>query len=124
MAKPTKRRVEGGTSKRVTPKGGVEPDAALERQAAMDRPRKPGTGSGSKRVADDSRRYTPPSHYNEPSPWWVPTIMWTLIGGGGLAIILNYAEVLPGTSNGASGWYLLGGLFAILLGIMTATQYR
>ncbi len=59
-----------------------------------------------------------------PSPWWVPAMMWTFIGAGGLAIILNYAEILPGTSNGANGWYLIGGLVAILAGIMTATQYR
>ncbi|MEZ5381391.1 MAG: hypothetical protein R2754_06285 [Microthrixaceae bacterium] len=133
MAKPTKRRVDGTTSKRVTPKASAQSSkrATGGDGARDDRPLKPGTAAAegkraSKRVAEghESRRYTAPSHMDMPSPWWVPTIMWTFIGAGGLAIILNYAEVLPGTSNGASGWYLIGGLVAILIGIMTATQYR
>ena len=133
MAKPTKRRVDGPTSKRVTPNASSRraKRATDSDDARTDRPPKPGTAAAeskraSKRVAEshESRRYTAPSHVDMPSPWWVPTIMWTFIGGGGLAIILNYAEVLPGTSNGASGWYLIGGLVAILIGIMTATQYR
>jgi len=139
MAKPTKRRIYGEHSRRVTPKGGqVAPtkrpgtdDAAADEAAGRARPLKPGTGASdakqrSKKVADhsESRRYTPPSHVDMPSPWWVPALMWIFIGGGGLAIILNYAGVLPGTSGGANGWYLIGGLVAILAGIMTATQYR
>lgn len=139
MAKPTKRRVEGEHSRRVTPKAGdARPAKAPTAGGSTDastttdptKPAKPGTATSdakrSKRVADhtESRRYTPPSHVDMPSPWWVPAMMWTFIGAGGLAIILNYAEILPGTSNGANGWYLIGGLVAILAGIMTATQYR
>ncbi|MCB1028068.1 MAG: hypothetical protein R2704_07010 [Microthrixaceae bacterium] len=138
MAKPTKRRVDGEHSRRVTPKAGQSApaksgtkSAAAGDGAARSKPAKPGTGASeakraSKRVTDhsESSRYTPPSHVDMPSPWWVPTLMWGFIGAGGLAIILNYAEVLPGTSNGANGWYLIGGLVAILAGIMTATQYR
>ena len=140
MAKPTKRRVEGEHSRRVTPKAGaaLPPKASAaggssdaSTVAGPSKPSKPGTDAAvskrrSKRVTDhaESRRYTPPSPVDMPSPWWVPAMMWTFIGAGGLAIILNYAEILPGTSNGANGWYLIGGLIAILAGIMTATQYR
>jgi hypothetical protein len=102
MAKPTKRRIEGegteGSSSRVTPKGG---------------PAKASSGSG---------RYTPPTHQvYTPSPPWVPVLMFGLFGVGFLAILLNYSEVVPGSP---SGWYLLGGLGAILAGIITATQLR
>jgi LPXTG-motif cell wall-anchored protein len=50
--------------------------------------------------------------------------MFALWGVGLLVIILNYMQVLPGTDDGGNGWYLLGGLVAILGGILTATQYR
>jgi hypothetical protein len=100
MAKPAKRKVEGG---RVTPKGGPVRDAGVS------------TGSG---------RYTPPSVRRDlmPSPRWVPILMFTLLGLGVVVILLNYVDVLlPGaTDNG----YLLLGLALILGGIVTATQYR
>lgn len=101
MAKPTKRRIEGeGTSSRVTPKGGA---AAGRAQAT-------------------STRYTPPSgNHDLPSPPWVAGLMFALFGAGFLAILLNYSEILPGSP---SGWWLLGGLGAILAGIVTATQLR
>ena len=47
--------------------------------------------------------------------------MFTLLGLGGVLILLNYLELLPGAT---SNWYLLGGLGLILGGILTATQYR
>ncbi|MFM7062457.1 MAG: cell division protein CrgA [Actinomycetes bacterium] len=106
MAKPTKRRIEGDdgaedssatTSKRVTAKG---------------------TGSPS--------RYTPKTvaASKMPSPRWVPVLMFTLWGAGLLVIVLNYMGVLPGSSDGGNGWYLVGGLVAILTGIMVSTRYR
>jgi len=101
MAKPTKRRIEGErTSSRVTPKGGTAT-----------------AGSQS-----NSTRYTPPSaNHDMPSPPWVAGIMFALFGAGFIAILLNYSEILPGSP---SGWWLLGGLGAILAGIVTATQLR
>jgi hypothetical protein len=100
MAKPTKRKVEGG---RVTPKGGV-------------------ARGGTAPTA--STRYTPPVARKDqlPSPRWVPVLMFTLLGLGVVIILLNYIDILlPGaTSNG----YLLAGLVLILAGIITATQYR
>lgn len=104
MAKPTKRRIEGDgsvQSSRVTPKGGTK-------------------SGDSERIT--SARYTPPStQVYRPSPAWVPGLMFTLFGLGFVAILLNYSEVLPGAP---SGWWLLGGLGAILAGIITATQLR
>jgi len=47
--------------------------------------------------------------------------MFTFFGIGLIGIFLNYTEVLPGSP---SQWYLLGGLTAILAGIITATQLR
>lgn len=100
MAKPTKRRIEGEgtTSRRVTPS------------------KEQGGGSG---------RYTPPvpTASRAPSPKWVPITMFSLWGVGLLVIILNYMNVLPG-SDGGNGWYLVGGLVAILAGILVSTQYR
>jgi hypothetical protein len=98
MAKPAKRRVEGGG--RVTPKGTLKKAAPQASQG----------------------RYTPPiPREYKVSPWWVPALMFTLLGLGVLMIILNYVNVLPG---GTSNWYLGGGLLAILLGIIVATQYH
>lgn len=73
-----------------------------------------------------NRRYTAPipSARKGPSPRWVPVAMFGLWGVGLLLIILNYMELLPGSENGGNGWYLVGGLGAILAGIVTATQYR
>jgi hypothetical protein len=71
MAKPTKRRIEGGG--RVTPKG-TRPEGTS-----------PATSSS-------------PSHH-PPSPMWVPVLMFVLLGVGIAVIFLNYTEVLPGAAN-------------------------
>lgn len=104
MAKPTKRRIDGGdddesttTSKRVTA---------------------PKSASGSSRYTAPTRAAT-----RGPSSKWVPITMFSLWGLGLLVILLNYMSVLPG-SDGGNGWYLVGGLVAILVGIMVSTQYR
>ncbi len=110
MARPEKRRIESGQSSgRTTPKG-----------------TKPGTSPvsvGDKPAA--SSRYTPPTSAaaHKPSPIIVPILMFAFFGIGLLMIVLNYAGVLPGADTGSS-WYILGGLSLILLGIITATQYR
>ncbi len=56
-----------------------------------------------------------------PSPPWVTVLMFALFVVGFVAILLNYSEILPGSP---SGWWLLGGLGAILAGIVTSTQLR
>jgi hypothetical protein len=99
MAKPTKRRVQGG---RTTPKGGSTRAA----KAAEPTP---------------SARYTPPIPRDvKISPVWVPILMFIFLGLGTLVILINYTGAVWDTSN----WVLLGGLAAILAGIVTATQYH
>ena len=99
MAKPTKRRVQGG---RTTPKGGPI-------RATKDAEPTP------------SARYTPPIPRDvKISPIWVPILMFVFLGLGTLVILINYTGAVCDTSN----WVLLGGLGAILAGIVTATQYH
>ena len=99
MAKPTKRRVQGG---RTTPKGGA---ARVQRTAEPTA----------------SARYTPPIPREvRVSPIWVPILMFVFLGVGTLVILINYTGVIWDTNN----WVLLGGLAAILAGIVTATQYH
>ena len=99
MAKPTKRRVQGG---RVTPKGGP----SRTQKATEPTP---------------SARYTPPIPRDvRISPIWVPILMFVFLGVGTLVILINYTGAVWDTSN----WVLLGGLGAILAGIVTATQYH
>ncbi len=101
MAKPTKRRVQGGG--RTTPKGG-----GASRPARTAEPLQ-------------SARYTPPIPRDvKVSPLWVPILMFVLLGVGTLVILVNYTGAVWDTSN----WVLLGGLAAILAGIITATQYH
>lgn len=69
-----------------------------------------------------SGRYTAPVPVDlRESPRWVPVLMLALFAIGVLGIVLNYLGLLPG---GAHNYYLLGGLGAIVLGFITATQYR
>lgn len=100
-------------AKRVESKG----DDAKRDQDGSGKGR-PGSGT--------SRRYTPPTATvkHGPSPRWVPITMFTLWGAGLLVIILNYMQVLPGSSDGGNGWYLVVGLVAILAGIIVSTRYR
>lgn len=100
MAKAAKRVDDGGGQGAGAPRG------------------KPGQRSGG--------RYTPPTATAKhgPSPRWVPITMFGLWGAGLLVIILNYMQVLPGSSDGGNGWYLVVGLVAILVGIMVSTRYR
>jgi hypothetical protein len=69
--------------------------------------------------AAESSRYTAPIPRSQmESPTWVPVLMFTLLGVGGLLVLLTYVvwNARPLT---------LGiGLVLILGGILTATQYR
>jgi hypothetical protein len=118
MAKPAKRRVEGTRASSGT---------AATTSSESDR-----SSTTSKRVTPKgegqrtSSRYTPPrtGAVKGPSPRWVPVLMFALWGLGLLVIVLNYMGVLPGSSDGGNGWYLVAGLVSILGGILVATQYR
>jgi hypothetical protein len=97
---------ERRTTGRVTPKGGGRKPAAPEKVDA-------GVASG---------RYTPPiPREQKVSPWWVPALMFALLGLGVLVIILNYVGLLPGDTKNS---YLLLGLALITGGIVTATNYH
>ena len=103
MAKPAKRRVQGGQSGRTTPKGGA---TRPSKQTSANEP---------------SGRYTPPIPRDvKVSPIWVPILMFAFLGIGTLLILINYTGVVWNTSN----WILLGGLGLILAGIIIATQYH
>ncbi|HEX8581530.1 MAG TPA: cell division protein CrgA [Acidimicrobiales bacterium] len=111
MARDEKRPASG----RATPKATRPAGATSAKKVAASAT---GTPSG---------RYTPPiPREHKVSPWWVPALMFTLLGLGALMILLNYLGVLlPGVSEGEpNNLYLLGGLGLILLGIITATQYH
>jgi hypothetical protein len=68
-------------------------------------------------------RYTPPiPREARVSPTWVPILMASLLALGGLIILLNYTELVPG--GHANNAYLLGGLVLITGGFITATQWH
>ena len=92
--KPTKRRVSGG---RVTPKG-TRPEG----------------------YTSETFSHTGLDGQQDPSPTWVPVLMFSLLGLGIATILLNYVGSIWDTNNGI----LLLGLGMILGGIVTATQYR
>jgi Cell division protein CrgA len=104
MAKPAKRRVQGGPGGgRTTPRGG------------------PTRAPKQTNVSEPTGRYTPPIPRDvKISPVWVPILMFAFLGIGTLLILINYTGVVWNTSN----WILLAGLGLILAGIITATQYH
>lgn len=112
MAKqPAKRRIPGSSTGRVTPKGGAA------------------NTSGAKRTtAPASARYTPPVPQSlRVSPWWIPVMVFGLLGIGTAVILLNYVELLPTWGflpDGTSNIWLLVGLALILTGIIVATQWH
>jgi Cell division protein CrgA len=72
-------------------------------------------------ASDSSSRYTPPVYKAmKMSPPWLPWLMGAFLVSGALLIVINYLGTFWDTSN----WMLLGGLAAILAGIITATQWR
>ena len=115
MAKPTKRRVPGGSGTgRVTPKGGP----AVRRPAGADPHHHP----------SPSARYTPPvPREMKVSPMWVPVLMGVLLVLGTAIILLNYVSLLPTWGflpDDTSNVWLLVGLGFILVGIIVATQWH
>ncbi len=63
-----------------------------------------------------------PVNIDSPSSILVPILMFGTLSIGTLIILFNYlTEDILGTP---SNWYLLGGLGFVLVGIITATQYR
>jgi hypothetical protein len=106
VAKPVKRKVEGGR---------VSSSADKSDKSGRTTP----SGGG---------RYTPPVPREfKVSPRWVPVLMLVLLGLGVLIILLNYVGIVPAIGplpDDTSNWYLLIGLALILGGIITATQWH
>ncbi len=94
---------------RVTPKGTVSTPASDG----------PGAAGGSAAVPAAHR---PSGTLYEPSPTWVPVLMFTLLALGVLVILANY--VFNGFLGMPSNWYLVAGLLSILAGIIVATRLR
>jgi hypothetical protein len=117
VAKPVKRKVEGG---RVGKTGATGKPGSTG-----------GTGKSrpeSGRTTSSQGRYTAPVPKEfKVSPRWVPVLMLVLLGLGILIILLNYVGIVPGFGplpDDTSNWYLLIGLAMILGGIITATQWH
>lgn len=110
VARPVKRRIAGGATGRVTPKGGS------------------GGGSANRSGPAPSARYTPPiPREMKVSPTWVPVLMGVLLGLGTAVILLNYVSLLPTWGilpDDTSNVWLLVGLGFILAGIVVATQWH
>jgi Cell division protein CrgA len=69
-----------------------------------------------------SARYTPPiPRSRKVSPRWMAMLIVLAFVVGALVIILSYVEVLP---DHGSGWYLAGGIVAMVGGLVLATQYH
>jgi hypothetical protein len=67
-----------------------------------------------------SRYRPPPRKKRKPSPKWFGALILACFIGGVAVIILNYLGIVPG---GTHGWYLIGGLVAIAVGFILATQW-
>jgi hypothetical protein len=52
---------------------------------------------------------------------WVAPLMFALLLIGGLMIVLNYVDVLPGSPT---NWWLLGGMGCLIGALIVATQLR
>lgn len=64
---------------------------------------------------------TPKKEVKPPSPGWYVALMFGLMVIGGLMIILNYIDLMPG---GTQGYWLIGGLAAIGVGFAMTLNYR
>ena len=102
------------TSRRVTPKGGARPSAALRQVGSKARDAKK-----TESVVSRTPALTHQAGLRQgPSPWWVPALMFALLILGGLIIMsTTWAPV-----RDASNIRLVIGLGFILGGIITATS--
>jgi hypothetical protein len=125
MAKPVKRKVAGG---RVTPPKGAVPKTTTSASSSSSSSTSSSSSAKSKGPAESSRYTAPIPREMKISPWWVPALMFTLLGLGVIIIICNYIGLVPGFIPGlpddTSNTYLLIGLGLILGGIITATNYH
>lgn len=90
--------------------------------------------TGSKKEAKTIGRYVDPVsrgrvtakrsdevHHGDHSPAWFGWLLLDMFLFGVLVIVLNYLQVLPGST---SPWYLAFGLVVLFGGFYLATRYR
>jgi hypothetical protein len=61
---------------------------------------------------------------HRPSPRWYGPLILSVMALGVLMIVLNYMQILPGTSVAPRNAYLFGGLGLIALGFLGTTRWR
>jgi hypothetical protein len=72
--------------------------------------------------AEDRGRVTKRRPVNaDHSPHWYGWLLIDLLLFGMMVIVLNYLQVLPGST---SPWYLALGLFTLFIGFYLATRFR
>lgn len=66
-------------------------------------------------------RYTPPVPRSQKvSPPWFPWVLLSFFVLGLAVIVVNYAQIFWTATN----WALVGGIAALLVGVIMATRYR
>lgn len=114
----TKARRETSSPTRKVPRPSKRTGGAVDQKAARSASARSGNPKKAAEAAETSRYTAPIPRSQIESPTWVPVLMFSLLGLGGLVILLTYIiwDGRPLT---------LGvGLALILGGILTATQYR
>jgi len=88
----------------------------------------PKQGGGKGRVTPSQKDLARSGRYTAPiprekrhSPGWFPYAIIGLLVAGLVVIIGNYAGAMPG---GVHDWYLIGGIVAIIGGLILATYYH
>jgi hypothetical protein len=100
------------------------PEAGPKRGAASKasgRVTPKGTGRVTPKAAPSSGRYTPPiPRQQKVSPPWYPYMLLAFFAIGLAVIVVNYAQIFWTATN----WALVGGIGALLVGVVMATRYR
>ena len=93
-----------------------------EGTSAKKKPAPSGRATAPKDKREVNKRYTAPipKSVRHSPPWFGPVLLILLVLGL-LLIVGNYVGIMP---DSPSNWYLIGGLFGIVVGAMMATQYH
>jgi Cell division protein CrgA len=79
------------------------------------------SGRVTPKASAPSGRYTPPIPKEQKvSPPWYPWVLLSFFVLGLAVIVVNYAQIFWTATN----WALVGGIAAILVGVVMATRYR